>query len=364
MNPDVRIPVPEWSSSFLERNRFYLDIGLHLILFGVAVSPFVVLYLKRKSPVGWIDLIMLCVALFAVPWLTPIIISVLPLYLHPFVRGYAGLCAVVLIISIVTVAWRFKTMTWGAYAVRVLSTLVVLGLLIALCLPAVPSAREAAKRMQCANQIRNLAIGLLNTRDGSIDLSRYPPNNSPEVPGGPDISWRIKVLPYIERNDLRSEYQADQPWDSEANWGLACRRVDAYLCPSEPNMTSPKGGRFTSYAMLDNSNRDASNPKRLPANFSRTKDSYRILLIESCSANLIWTEPRDVDLDSLAWNARPRNSKARRDPWRWGSVGSSYHGQGTHVVFGDGRYRYIASTIDEQVMKSMILGEPWADDED
>lgn len=55
MNLEIRIPGPEWQNSFLDQNRFYLDIGLHIVLLAVAISPFVVLYLKRKSRVVRIE---------------------------------------------------------------------------------------------------------------------------------------------------------------------------------------------------------------------------------------------------------------------------------------------------------------------
>jgi hypothetical protein len=80
----------------------------------------------------------------------------LPDYQAVFVQGYAILCFVVLVISIVMVIWRFKKRSFGAYALRVLGTLTLLGLLVGLLLPAVPSAREAAKRMACAVNLRTL----------------------------------------------------------------------------------------------------------------------------------------------------------------------------------------------------------------
>jgi len=359
MNQDVRIPGPEWQNSFLDQNRFYLDIGLHLVLLALAISPFVVLYVKRKSPVGWVDLGLLIAAFFALPFAMLSTLRSLPNYTHPFIRGYAVLCALVLLISIIMVAWRFKKLTLGSYAVRVLGTLLALGLLIFLFLPAVPSAREAARRMSCSNQIRQIAFALLTTRENGPDLSRSPPDNSPEEGGGPEISWRVKLLPHLELGNLRDQYDADQPWDSDANRNLAARRVPAYSCPSEPNLTSPSGGRFTSYAMLENSNRDEDNPKRLVYDRNISRGPHRILLIESCGANITWTEPRDVDLDSLEWSLQAKDSAAQRDPWRSRTIGSSYHSNGTHAVFGDGSTRYLSSAIDGKILEKMIRGETW-----
>jgi hypothetical protein len=59
---EIRVPTPAWSNPILEQNRFYIDIGLHLLLLALAISPFVVLYSKRKSPTGWLDLVLLVAA--------------------------------------------------------------------------------------------------------------------------------------------------------------------------------------------------------------------------------------------------------------------------------------------------------------
>jgi hypothetical protein len=59
---EIRVPTPAWSNPILEQNRFYIDIGLHLVLLALAISPFVVLYSKRKSPSGWLDLVLLVAA--------------------------------------------------------------------------------------------------------------------------------------------------------------------------------------------------------------------------------------------------------------------------------------------------------------
>lgn len=86
------------------------------------------------------------------------------------------------------------------------------------------------------------------------------------------------------------------------------------------------------------------------------------MLIESCGANIIWTEPRDVDLDTFEWSLQAKGSVIHREPWRSRNIGSSYHSNGTHVVFGDGSTRYLPGSIDRELVRKMIMGEPWTDD--
>ena len=358
---EIRVPTPVWSNPILEQNRFYIDIGLHLFLLAMAISPFVVLYCKRKSPVGWLDLVLLVATLAGLPFATWYALSLLPDYQAVFVRGYAVLCFVVLVISIVMVIWRFKTRSFGAYALRVLGTLALLGLLVGLLLPAVPSAREAARRMACGVNLKTLGLALLNVDGRIMNLKNPPPHNASLVDGGPEVSWRVKLLPYIELDHVYQQYESNAPWDSQANWAIACRKVGLFTCPSEPDTTSPKGGRFTSYVMLQNTDKNPNNPNLIYDQNRKLLDANRILLIESCGANVVWTEPRDADADTLRWSFKPANRKEEKEPWRSKNLGASSH-PGVQVVFGDGSARSLSKSIDEGVLRKVILGQA-SDDE-
>lgn len=357
MEENVRVPVPEWSSSWFEQNRFYVDIGLHILLLAAALMPFLVLYLKRRSPVGWSDFALLLgfgsLLLYGLEQLK----FILPEYTLVFVRGYMALCFFVLVISTVMVAFRIKKRSKGAYAVRVLGTLGLIGLLIGLCLPAVPSAREASKRMFCAVSLRTLALALIESKSEGLDLLKDDWNRNSIESGGKEISWRVMVLPRLEHGELYQRYDAKQAWDSEANWALTKEQVPELMCPSEPKLMSPKGGLFASYAMLRNSNRDPSNPKFVPSQWRTPKDANKILLVESCGANILWTEPRDVDLDTAQWNVSSKQRREGAEPWRAKSIAASYHGIGAQAVMGDGSVRFLSSSVDPRALEYLIRGE-------
>jgi hypothetical protein len=360
---NIRVPTPAWSNSFLEQNRFLIDIGFHLLLLAIAISPFVVLYVKRKSPSGWLDLAFLLIAMLGLPFASSYAESILPSHQLVFVRGYAGLCFVVLAITFVMVSWRFKASTKGTYALRVLSTLFLLGLLIGLLLPSVPTAREAARRMACGNNIKTLGLELLQADGKSWDLKEPPPHNGPVLEGGPDVSWRVKILPYIEQANLFKEYDPKKEWDDDLNWRIAQQKIPVFSCPSEPDLMNPEGGRFTSYVMLQNTNRSPGNPKLVYDKDRKKTDSNRILLIESCSANVFWTEPRDADVDWLGWSLQPKTRIERKEPWRSRNVGASSHDNFIHVVLGDGSIKALPKSIDDRVFRKILLGE-FKDDTD
>jgi len=213
--------------------------------------------------------------------------------------------------------------------------------------------------MACSNAIRQVALALINTRSTIHDLSQMPPNNASKSDGTSAVNWRVKLLPWLEHKELHQRYNLNCAWDSSENMSVARTQVATYTCPSEPNYVSPDGGRYTSFAMLENSDPSANNPKRLPASQKSEDQQNRILLIESCGSNIVWTEPRDVDVDTMDWSILPYSKESYRSPWRSKGIGSSYHGSGVSVTFANGSTRFLPASIDRTLLQKMIYGEPW-----
>lgn len=351
MSEEIRILDSDLALSFFERNRFLFDIGLHLILLSVAISPFIILYLKRKTPVSRLDFYCLLATIIALPFGVAVSFEGLPEYARPFILGYSILCFIVLLISLFFVLWKLQNQSSGSYALNVLGTLFVLGLLIGLLLPAVPSARGAARRMACANNLKQLVLGILIAKDKHVAARKAPTNNAPEFEGGPEVSWRVKLLPYIEQQGLRDAYNSEQNWESDENWEVAKKRLGIYTCPAEPPQMNRKGGRYTSYAMLRNSNLAEDNPKLV-----KPQDA-QIQIMESCGANLIWTEPRDVDLDTFKWSLAPESEAVQKKPWNSRNIGASAHPGGTQAAFVDGSVRFLSQETDPELLRSLILGD-------
>ena len=151
--------------------------------------------------------------------------------------------------------------------VELLVVIAIIGVLVALLLPAVQSAREAARRNSCVNNLKQLALALTNRE--SI-AGNYPA--SFEIISGTTLttnngSWSIQaqLLPFLEEGATFATINFDLPWDdpeSIAN-GVPTRRVPMYLCPSEINDTvrtkngDPKvyphnyGGNFGQWLVYD-----------------------------------------------------------------------------------------------------------------
>lgn len=373
MQPEERIPGPEWETPFVEAYRLPIDIGLHVLLLAVAISPFVYLYRKRKAPSGWLDLWCLIVAAAVVPVGTGALSRVLPKHFAVFLVGYTLLSWGVLLLSMIFVAIRIKQQSKGSYALGLLATLGLLALLVGLMLPAVPSAREAARRMACSNQIRRLGLLLLSDSNASVDLTREPVSRTKSAaewlrtgPGEPPRSWRVQILPELEYAWVRKLYNDAEAWDSPTNLKVAQIPVAPFTCPSEPNLVSPNNGaRFTSYALLRKSAKSGE-PSRTP-DASKYGSAYKIFLIEACGANIVWSEPREVDADAyesaiLPKSKGPNPFEVNRKPWKSKGIGSSFHGSGTHAVFEDGSTRFLPASLDKSIVGKMIDGDDWGDD--
>ncbi len=87
--------------------------------------------------------------------------------------------------------------------VELLVVIAIIGILVALLLPAVQASREAARRSQCANNLRQLGIGLLAYHDA---IGAFPPGlldrRTGANPQGKQLSWNVFLLPYIEEQPV------------------------------------------------------------------------------------------------------------------------------------------------------------------
>ena len=119
----------------------------------------------------------------------------------------------------------------GFTLVELLVVIAIIGILIALLLPAVQAAREAARRSQCTNNLKQLGLALHNYHD--VHLS-FPP-------GGwstrNQLAWTVSILPFIEQQPLYDTFNQGASSYS-GNFGPATNRVDAFLCPSSRKLYS------------------------------------------------------------------------------------------------------------------------------
>jgi prepilin-type N-terminal cleavage/methylation domain-containing protein len=129
----------------------------------------------------------------------------------------------------------------GFTLIELLVTISVIGLLIALLLPAVQSAREAARRIQCANNLKQIGLAMCGYHEA---IGTLPPG----MKGWGWGTWQMFVLPYVEQQPLYNAYNqlGDSRNDSalsgllgymgSANLTVTQTRLSSFTCPSDsPN---------------------------------------------------------------------------------------------------------------------------------
>jgi prepilin-type N-terminal cleavage/methylation domain-containing protein len=128
----------------------------------------------------------------------------------------------------------------GFTLVELLVVIAIIGVLVALLLPAVQSAREAARRMQCTNNLKQQGLALHNFHD----TNKAFPAADQELGTAPSLtpkwtcSWMTHILPYIEQQAVFQNYRFDKTWDdaqtNAAVGGPIRTKIKSFMCPSAP----------------------------------------------------------------------------------------------------------------------------------
>ncbi|MFN7627436.1 MAG: DUF1559 domain-containing protein [Pirellula sp.] len=123
----------------------------------------------------------------------------------------------------------------GFTLVELLVVIAIIGILVGLLLPAVNSAREAARRMACQSNQRQIGLAVLNFESAH---KVFPASGWTQVgPGNPYgtyMSWRTVILPQMEQTTVRTLYNMEQHWWQGSNLAVASIPIAIFLCPSAP----------------------------------------------------------------------------------------------------------------------------------
>lgn len=205
------------------------------------------------------------------------------------------------------------------------------GVMVALLLPAVQAAREAARRNAAVNEMKQIAIAMHNYHDAN---KQFPARTIRDAEGKALLSWRVAILPYLEGGgaQLYKEFHLDEPWDSEHNRKLIARMPAVY---QNPNFAEP--GKTVFLALMGEGT-IFGEPEGVRIRQIIDGASNTAMIVEADATQAVeWTRPDDLPVDMN----QPLVGVGRLRPGIF------------NVVFADGSVRGIATDVDPELLRKI-----------
>ncbi len=217
-----------------------------------------------------------------------------------------------------------------------------IGILMALLLPAIQSARAAAQRVQSANNLKQIVLALLSYESSN---RKFPAHAIFDKQGKPLLSWRVAILPYIEEDALYKQFHLDEAWDSEHNKPLIAHMPRIYMKPASNQAVEARSGMTVYLAPVGKGLAFEGDQGLRIADFA-DGSSNTIIVVEANDDHAVaWTKPDDLEVDLT----KPMIGLGASQP------------NGFQAAFVDGHVMNIPATIPAATLKAIFTrngGEP------
>jgi type II secretory pathway pseudopilin PulG len=228
---------------------------------------------------------------------------------------------------------RAESSTSRGFTLRhLLVAIAVLGLLAAIFVPAIRSARPYALALHCRNNLDQIGRALEQYHD---DYGRFPPAYTVDADGRPLHSWRTLLLPYLEEQELYDRIDLSKPWDDPANRRVYPDFIRAYRCVGKPEITAN-----TAYLAIVAPG-SAIRPVESCSMREITDGLNNTLLIIEADASCAvpWMTPQDVD---------------ERQLLEIGPTSKLQHQGGWHALLADGIVRKLHPKLSPDTRRKLI----------
>lgn len=304
----------------------------------------------------------------------------------------------------------------GFTLVELLVVIAIIGILVALLLPAIQAAREAARRSQCQNNLKQLGIAFLNYEQAK---KQFPLSikRADTTTGRGLNNWAPFVLAYLEEGNLVQGYNLNEDWWREPNRNIVQNFLAVLLCPSTPdqhriqdkpessppNKTGACGDYFTPAGVNIEINNSLSTDQQFPTTgvdlrgvirWDEDKNkknrianitdgtSHSIMVAECAGREDVWRRGVKYDVNYTgspkvrarggAWatsdNAYEIGSRAANDAAfgpipgtvsinnsnEWGHCFYSFHPGAANFTFADGSVRTISESIELRTLAELV----------
>jgi prepilin-type N-terminal cleavage/methylation domain-containing protein/prepilin-type processing-associated H-X9-DG protein len=242
----------------------------------------------------------------------------------------------------------------GFTLVELLVVIAIMAVVVGLLLAAVQAAREAARRSQCSNNLRQIGIALHNYH---ANHRCFPPGGiepRPLWPQGRQFAWSAYLLPFIEQEPLSGQIDFSVPFDDPANDAPAAVVLPIYLCPSTPRDSPRHRGRGAcDYGGIYGER--ITSPNEPPKGVMLYDRSIRIRdILDGTSTTLAISE--DADFPDGQWiNGRNVFDQAfpiNRAPAFENDI-RSLHPGGANGLFSDGSAVFLSESMDLQTLAAI-----------